>query len=34
LIKTYDPISGQWVRVNEMASPEEPKRMVHANESR
>jgi acetyltransferase-like isoleucine patch superfamily enzyme len=34
LIKTYDPISGQWVRVNEMASEKEPKRMVHANEGR
>jgi acetyltransferase-like isoleucine patch superfamily enzyme len=34
LIKTYDPISGQWVRVNEMASEREPKRMVHANEGR
>lgn len=34
LIRTYDPISGQWVRVNEAAPEPELTRMIHAHEGR
>jgi acetyltransferase-like isoleucine patch superfamily enzyme len=34
LIKSYDPTSGQWVRVNQAAAEAEPARMSHAYEGR
>jgi acetyltransferase-like isoleucine patch superfamily enzyme len=34
LIKTYDPISGQWVRVNSAVPEEDQLGMIHANEGR
>ena len=34
LIKTYDPTSGQWIRVDESASESEPARMIHTYDGR
>jgi acetyltransferase-like isoleucine patch superfamily enzyme len=34
LIRTYDPTSGQWIRINEATPEMEPIRMIHAHEGR